>query len=292
MRWIWGPVIEYSLDLEGIDSAGKGGGDIMELIVRAGANRATTSLLLDAFMNGFLHRLFCQKWTLFGRRLFLLRRALDFALLAMTITIAFDLKVRTPPQSLRVSRLLRVLTRSPAFGFQMEAALAPRHSWLVVFMLFAIASDVAIEVASAGLFMSNEQDTSEEHLSLLTLLKLTAPWARMHGVFLLMSAHACTLIAIATILLVDLPVIPPADDDAGYAPPPSTPAAAGRRLKASGGGATSAATGLVGDAVIVDEGAWFALWIILAFALRMLCRGSNYRVAPTLSLRGQCSSLL
>ena len=41
-RWEWGPVIEYALDLDGIDSAGRGGNDIMELIARAGANRATT----------------------------------------------------------------------------------------------------------------------------------------------------------------------------------------------------------------------------------------------------------
>ena len=67
-RWEWGPVIEYALDLDGIDSAGVGGNDIMELIGRAGANRATTSLLLDSFMNGFLHRLFCQKWRIFGRK--------------------------------------------------------------------------------------------------------------------------------------------------------------------------------------------------------------------------------
>ena len=34
VEWVWGPVTQFSLDLVGVDSAGKGGGDIMELIVR------------------------------------------------------------------------------------------------------------------------------------------------------------------------------------------------------------------------------------------------------------------
>ena len=29
VEWLWGPIASYSLDLEGIDSAGMGGGDIM-----------------------------------------------------------------------------------------------------------------------------------------------------------------------------------------------------------------------------------------------------------------------
>ena len=34
VMWVWGPVTQFSLDLSGIDSAGAGAGDIMELIVR------------------------------------------------------------------------------------------------------------------------------------------------------------------------------------------------------------------------------------------------------------------
>ena len=52
VNWVWGPVTSFSLDLNGIDSAGAGGGDIMELITRMGASKATTSMLLDSFMNG------------------------------------------------------------------------------------------------------------------------------------------------------------------------------------------------------------------------------------------------
>jgi hypothetical protein len=32
--WVWGPVTQFSMSLNGVDSAGAGGGDIMELIVR------------------------------------------------------------------------------------------------------------------------------------------------------------------------------------------------------------------------------------------------------------------
>ena len=50
IEWIWGPVTSFQLDLAGIDSAGEGGGDIMELIVRDRAGRKTQQMLLDSFM--------------------------------------------------------------------------------------------------------------------------------------------------------------------------------------------------------------------------------------------------
>ena len=48
--WVWGPVTQYSINLLGVDSAGSGGGDVMELIGRIDAKRETTELLLDEFM--------------------------------------------------------------------------------------------------------------------------------------------------------------------------------------------------------------------------------------------------
>ena len=44
VMWVWGPVTQFSLNLEGIDSARVGGGDIMELIARIGANPTTTTV--------------------------------------------------------------------------------------------------------------------------------------------------------------------------------------------------------------------------------------------------------
>jgi hypothetical protein len=61
--WIWGPVTQHSMNLRGIDSAGDGGGDIMELVARNDAKRETCALLLDSFMCGFINKLFILKCT-------------------------------------------------------------------------------------------------------------------------------------------------------------------------------------------------------------------------------------
>ena len=50
-----------AVNLLGVDSAGSGGGDVMELIGRIGATRATRELLLDSVMQGFIHQLFVEK---------------------------------------------------------------------------------------------------------------------------------------------------------------------------------------------------------------------------------------
>ena len=55
--WIWGPVTQHSISLKGIDSAGEGGGDIMELIAQIDASRRTRELVLDTFMTGFIYAL-------------------------------------------------------------------------------------------------------------------------------------------------------------------------------------------------------------------------------------------
>lgn len=62
--WIWGPVTQFSMNLQGIDSAGEGGGDIMELVAREDAFRDTCALLLDSFMLGFINKLFLSKCAL------------------------------------------------------------------------------------------------------------------------------------------------------------------------------------------------------------------------------------
>ena len=58
VQWVWGPITSFLLDLNGIDSSGEGGSDVMELIVRSRANRRTQTMLLDSFMNGFIHRMY------------------------------------------------------------------------------------------------------------------------------------------------------------------------------------------------------------------------------------------
>ena len=54
--WQWGPVAQHMISLDGIDSAGEAGSDVMELIGRIDASDSTTDMLLDEFMGGFLHQ--------------------------------------------------------------------------------------------------------------------------------------------------------------------------------------------------------------------------------------------
>ena len=48
--WKWGPVTQYQIDLEGIDSSGTGGNDVMELVGTQDASRRTQEMVLDEFM--------------------------------------------------------------------------------------------------------------------------------------------------------------------------------------------------------------------------------------------------
>ena len=96
--WVWGRVTQFSLDLNGIDSSGAGGGDVMELIARIGARKGTTSLLLDSFMNGFINDLFLSKWRMFGRVL-LTAQLLPDALLAVSLAIQ-TLALKETPERL------------------------------------------------------------------------------------------------------------------------------------------------------------------------------------------------
>lgn len=89
--WKWGPVTQYSIPLEGIDSSGAGGGDIMELIARVGASKPTRELLLDEFMQGFIFNLYQQKWARY-RKIYFTRFALDLCLVLMLIFVSFTLK--------------------------------------------------------------------------------------------------------------------------------------------------------------------------------------------------------
>ena len=65
-NWRWGPLASYRMELSEIDSAGQAGNDIMEVVASLEASERTRELLLDTFMQGFLHELFLQKWSRFA----------------------------------------------------------------------------------------------------------------------------------------------------------------------------------------------------------------------------------
>ena len=81
----------YASDGESFSIADKDEVWLMELIGKVTARKATTEMLLDSFMGGFLHTLFRLKWELFARRWYLYHLLLDglyVALLNLTVFLA------------------------------------------------------------------------------------------------------------------------------------------------------------------------------------------------------------
>mmetsp|Transcript_379 Transcript_379/g.683 ORF Transcript_379/g.683 Transcript_379/m.683 type:complete len:945 (+) Transcript_379:16-2850(+) len=90
--WRWGPVTKYEINLAGIDSAGEGGCDVMEIVGKLGAAKETTQLLLDEFMQGFLHKLYLDKWQLFGATIHYMQLSAHFTYIIVLLLQAFWLK--------------------------------------------------------------------------------------------------------------------------------------------------------------------------------------------------------
>ena len=92
MNWKWGPLTSLSLSLNEIESAYEKDSGLMELVAHFDARPATQSMLLDEFLQGFLHKLFVQKWHRFGKHIFYTLRAVDLAFLVLLLVLAFRLK--------------------------------------------------------------------------------------------------------------------------------------------------------------------------------------------------------
>ena len=92
MQWKWGPVTSFELDLNGLDSYGDSGNDVMEIVGRLDARLETREMLLHEFMEGFLHTLFVDKWNRFGCYWFAWRRFLDLAYFVVLVIYIFCLK--------------------------------------------------------------------------------------------------------------------------------------------------------------------------------------------------------
>ena len=92
IMWVWGPVTEYQISLLGIDSAGTGANDAMEIICREDASHVTTEFILDSCMAGFLFNLFEAKWSKFGWYMHIVIRSLDAAVVATAMYISLSIK--------------------------------------------------------------------------------------------------------------------------------------------------------------------------------------------------------
>ena len=255
--WVWGPVTQFSLNLRGIDSAGAGGGDIMELITRMDASKGTTEMLLDTFMNGFIYRLFQKKWKLYGRKLHYMRRSLDLVMLVMLIMFSVALKN--------------------------DAGRKTFHYVLAVGILVVTVIIIEEEVRTAYLFSANEQGEGDARISFRGLLKLALQFCKLHWVHvqlvgLLFASSAALMILIAPDDVLALPtVLPWSLSDASSSGSSGSGSwdevdwnattQVGRRLTArSGGGAGTTAANLP----IYDEGTWAWMWLLLTIAQFLL----------------------
>ena len=163
--WVWGPVTQYSIDLEGVDSAGDGGGDVMELVGRLDASRATTELLLDSFMQGFLYDLFMQKWRGFGWKLHYGRRFIDVAILIMTVLMSMDLKLHA--------------------SYETQKSL----NWVAIVILILIVIGIEEEVRTAYLHWQNTQGVGDAKVAWSDMMKSTLSFMHLHGATLLLFSY-------------------------------------------------------------------------------------------------------
>jgi hypothetical protein len=90
--WKWGPVTQFMINLDGIDSASGKGGEVMELIGRFDAKVSTQEMLLDEFKDGMLQTLFMEKWDRFGYNIWVVHRCLDLVYLMPLVANALWLK--------------------------------------------------------------------------------------------------------------------------------------------------------------------------------------------------------
>lgn len=251
VEWIWGPVTQFSLSLRGIDSAGAGGGDIMELITRMDAQRKTTEMLLDTFMNGFIYRLFKDKWfKRFGRKLHYTRRTLDLLMMMLQLVFSYLLK-----------------------RDQMRTEL---HMWIAVAMLVVSLVIVEEELRTSYLFAMNEQGEGDARMSIRELVTLAHQFCQMHSVYLQFFGFAANGAGCLVILL--------APDDFFAAPVEygllsgdgnATTASNLRSLAAKGGGASASSTDPA-SITIYDEGNWSYVWLLLTAA--QMCLMAHFAV--------------
>ena len=90
--WVWGPVTQYQISLDGIDSSGRGASNVMEVLARSDASPETVEFILDNFMKGFIFALFVQKWDKFGWYMHLVMRTIDLAVVMSSVMLCTTLK--------------------------------------------------------------------------------------------------------------------------------------------------------------------------------------------------------
>ena len=126
----WGPVTQYRVSLDGIDSIGLSDNDVMNLVARSDASSATRHMLGEELMLGFLHDLFIQKWNDFGRTTYILQQLLELlVILALSVT-AFHAKLM--PESAHEAQWVFFTLWGPAMFFSSMLPILLIDSYLLV----------------------------------------------------------------------------------------------------------------------------------------------------------------
>jgi hypothetical protein len=92
--WRWGPESAHRISLVDIDSAATSirHSSLMELVCDREATKECTAILLDDFMNGFLFKLFQQKWEQFAKTWHWRFIGVDAAIVLVLMNLGFWLK--------------------------------------------------------------------------------------------------------------------------------------------------------------------------------------------------------
>jgi hypothetical protein len=81
------------------------GNDVMEIVAALDATAQTRELLLDSFMQGFIHELFLSKWSRFAGTIYYALRSLDVFYLLVILYQGFALKI-SPQHSVQIRTAL------------------------------------------------------------------------------------------------------------------------------------------------------------------------------------------
>ena len=111
INWSWGPVTEYRVHLEGIDSSGHSDNDVMTLIAKPDALHRTKEMMDESFLDGLIYDLFAQKWANYGKFI-------------NNLFLAFDI-ICTPRAR---SDLLLVTPCTPCYSLSCTPTPTPPHA--------------------------------------------------------------------------------------------------------------------------------------------------------------------
>ena len=184
--WKWGPVTQYQLDLDEIESVGSEGRGVMAL-----AANASPELLMGQTRHpsgqelSMLHDLFMQKWETFARSWFWWLRLVDMLYLALLATLAILCKLEYGAAAVRplaalmliVAVILITRARTTAFadnfamaGYLVVAASSTRLLWLGTDSAILTLAPLAAVFACGTLVLLQALSIPDQKLGMVSIM--------------------------------------------------------------------------------------------------------------------------